>query len=116
MRGLYQAFFFASVAFSLYTVAGYPLLLALWARFHARPVHRKFAPVPVTILLPVRNGERWLRAKLDSLSALDYPREFMARYNEAAVNENAKHGGHLPLFSAEILKVVNTTSSPPAAQ
>jgi hypothetical protein len=33
-------------------------------------------------------------------------RQFVARYNEAAVSENAKKGGHFPLFSAEILKAV----------
>ena len=42
-------------------------------------------------------------------------RDFVARYNEAAVNENAKNGGHLPLFSAEILKAVGTAPSPPLA-
>jgi Putative zinc dependent peptidase (DUF5700) len=36
------------------------------------------------------------------------PRQFVARYNEAAASENAKNGGHLPLFSAEILKVVDS--------
>jgi len=74
---LAQALFFISVAFALYTIAGYPALLALWARFRSRSVHRKFTPVAVTILLPVRNGERWLRAKLESLFALDYPRELV---------------------------------------
>jgi len=77
MRDLYQALFVASVAFSLYTVAGYPVLLALWARLRSRPVHRKFMPRAVSVLLPVRNGERWLRAKLDSLLALDYPGELL---------------------------------------
>jgi hypothetical protein len=41
-------------------------------------------------------------------------REFVARYNEAAANENAEKGGHLPLFSAEILNAVGTPSSPPS--
>jgi poly-beta-1,6-N-acetyl-D-glucosamine synthase len=77
MRGLGQALFFASVAFSLYTVAGYPMLLALWARLRSRPVDRNFTPLTVTVLLPVRNGERWLRAKLESLLALEYPRELL---------------------------------------
>lgn len=36
------------------------------------------------------------------------PRRFVARYNEAAVSENAKNGGHLPLFSAEVLKAVGS--------
>jgi biofilm PGA synthesis N-glycosyltransferase PgaC len=73
----YQALFFASVAFALYTAAGYPMLLAMWARLRSRPVQRKFTPQTVTILLPVRNGERWLRAKLESLFALEYPRELI---------------------------------------
>lgn len=75
MRGLSQALFFASLAFSLYTVAGYPLLLALWARLRSRPVYRKFTTRAITVLLPVRNGERWLRAKLESLLAIEYPAE-----------------------------------------
>jgi cellulose synthase/poly-beta-1,6-N-acetylglucosamine synthase-like glycosyltransferase len=69
--------FFASVAFSFYTLVGYPMLLALLARFRSRPVYRKFEPKTVTVLLPVRNGERWLRAKLESLLALDYPAELV---------------------------------------
>jgi biofilm PGA synthesis N-glycosyltransferase PgaC len=77
MRGLFQALFFASVAFSFYAVAGYPLLLALWARFRFRPVQRNFTPLSVTVLLPVRNGERWLRGKLESLLALEYPSELL---------------------------------------
>jgi poly-beta-1,6-N-acetyl-D-glucosamine synthase len=70
-----QILFLLSVAFSLYTVAGYPLVLALLARFRVRPVRKQFQPRSVTVLLPVRNGAPWLRAKLESLLALDYPRE-----------------------------------------
>ena len=40
------------------------------------------------------------------LATLADSREFVARYNEAAAKENARNGGHLPLFSAEILKAV----------
>jgi hypothetical protein len=42
------------------------------------------------------------------------PRGFVARYNEAAVKQNAKSGSQLPLFSAEILQAVSTVASPPA--
>ena len=31
----------------------------------------------MTVLLPAHNGARWLGAKLDSLLALDYPRELV---------------------------------------
>jgi hypothetical protein len=36
------------------------------------------------------------------------PRQFVARYNEAAEAENAKNAGSLPLFSAKILKAVGS--------
>jgi hypothetical protein len=38
------------------------------------------------------------------------PRQFVARYNEAAVSENAKNGSQLPLSSAEILRAVGSTN------
>jgi hypothetical protein len=48
------------------------------------------------------------------IATLADPREFVARYNEAAVKANVKNGGgRLPLFSAEILKAVGNASSPP---
>jgi cellulose synthase/poly-beta-1,6-N-acetylglucosamine synthase-like glycosyltransferase len=77
MRSLLQIVFALSVVFSLYTLAGYPLVLALLARLRARPVRKQYQPKSVTVLLPVRNGERWLRAKLASLLALDYPPELL---------------------------------------
>jgi poly-beta-1,6-N-acetyl-D-glucosamine synthase len=46
-------------------------------RFRSRPVEKRLEPKTVTILLPVRNGERWLRAKLESLFVLRYPAELM---------------------------------------
>jgi biofilm PGA synthesis N-glycosyltransferase PgaC len=75
MRTLLQAVFVLSVAFSLYTLAGYPLLLMLLERFRSRPVRKGYEPKSVTVLLPVRNGEQWLRGKLESLLALHYPSE-----------------------------------------
>lgn len=59
--------------FAVYVVAGYPLLLAVLARLRPRPWRREFRPLPVAVLLPVRNGEQWLADKLESLLALDYP-------------------------------------------
>jgi poly-beta-1,6-N-acetyl-D-glucosamine synthase len=77
MDGALHVTFLISLGFLAYTLAGYPLLLAAAARFRSRPVIRRFEPKTVTILLPVRNGERWLRAKLDSLFALRYPAELL---------------------------------------
>ena len=67
-----------AAAFLCYMLCGYPVLLFLWARL--RPARRpaaEFVPRTVTVLLPVHNGARYLRRKLESLLALDYPRELM---------------------------------------
>jgi poly-beta-1,6-N-acetyl-D-glucosamine synthase len=77
MHGALTVAFLISAGFVAYTLGGYPLLLAAVARFRRRPVEKLFEPKAVTILLPVRNGERWLRAKLESLFVLRYPAELM---------------------------------------
>src|SRR5581483_9176720 len=77
MAGCLQTLFFVSAIFAAYTLAGYPLLLALRARLRTRPVKKQFFPRSVTVLMPVRNGERWLGAKLDSLLALNYPADLL---------------------------------------
>ena len=68
--------FAASIVGLLYVMAGYPLVLALLAR-RGQPVFAKPLLAPVTVLLPVRNGAPWLRAKLESILALDYPRNLL---------------------------------------
>src|SRR5438105_2980774 len=59
-----------------YILIGYPLLLALLP-LGSKPEIRKdlnFQP-RVTLLLAVRNGEQYLRRKLESILALRYPRD-----------------------------------------
>jgi poly-beta-1,6-N-acetyl-D-glucosamine synthase len=71
----------AAVALALlaYTYFGYPLAIGVLARLF--PVERRRAPraeadLPrITVCLPVYNGEAYLRAKLASLFAQDYPRD-----------------------------------------
>ncbi len=64
------------IAFVIYVLAGYPLLLWLLAR-KAKPLRAEFSPRTVSVLLAVRNGESYLAAKLDSLLALDYPSDLL---------------------------------------
>ncbi|MGO9259594.1 MAG: glycosyltransferase family 2 protein [Bryobacteraceae bacterium] len=71
-----NALFLLAAAFCFYTMFGYPLLLALLAR-RARPVKKAFAPRSVSVILPVRNGERWVAQKLESLLALNYPMDLI---------------------------------------
>ena len=69
------ALVFAAAALTIfYILAGYPLLLAVMARWFPRPVRRgEDHREPVTIVIPVRNGGRWLARKIDSVLAQDYP-------------------------------------------
>lgn len=69
--------FTISSLLALYVLAVYPLLLALLARFFGKPVLKRDIPESVSVIIAVRNGDRWLSQKLDSVLALDYPREKM---------------------------------------
>jgi cellulose synthase/poly-beta-1,6-N-acetylglucosamine synthase-like glycosyltransferase len=59
----------------LYVLAGYPVLLALLARTKEKVPVVGWQQPTVSVLLPAHNGERWMAAKLDTIFALDYPRE-----------------------------------------
>lgn len=76
MHGGFAVVFIASLAFLVYLFFGYPLLLAVTAR-RERPVHKRLEPKTVSVLLTVYNGEKWIREKLQSILALDYPAELM---------------------------------------
>jgi biofilm PGA synthesis N-glycosyltransferase PgaC len=67
--------FLLGAGFAFYLLAGYPLLLACLAAVAPHPVRKRFEPRPVTVLLAVYNGEAWIRAKLESILELDYPRD-----------------------------------------
>jgi len=64
-------------ATAFYIIAGYPLLLAWRARQRERPVAKRLVLQPVSILIAVRDGEKFLAAKLDSILQSDYPRELL---------------------------------------
>jgi cellulose synthase/poly-beta-1,6-N-acetylglucosamine synthase-like glycosyltransferase len=70
-------FFLIGTFFVFYVFAGYPLLLLVLGRVRRRPVRRAPGIYTVTVIIPVRNGERWIVSKLKSVFALDYPREKM---------------------------------------
>ena len=74
MNKLAAILFLSGAGFAFYIVAGYPLLLAVLARWRPQPVRKSFIDATVTVLLAVHNGERWIRTKLESILRLDYPR------------------------------------------
>jgi biofilm PGA synthesis N-glycosyltransferase PgaC len=70
--------FLVAAVLVLYVLLGYPLLLGLLCAVRRpAPVRTAETRPTVSIILPVRNGERWIRAKLRSILALDYPRELL---------------------------------------
>jgi biofilm PGA synthesis N-glycosyltransferase PgaC len=69
--------FLSSVAFILYVLAGYPLILAAWAKAFPRPIRKEFTPQTVSIIVPVRNGARWVEAKIQSLLQSEYPGDLL---------------------------------------
>ena len=75
---------FSTILFALaagllvYLLAGYPLLLAFYPWRRGPGIAKDPASVrPVTVLLPVYNGASFLRHKLESILALDYPRDLL---------------------------------------
>lgn len=67
------AIFICSVAGILYALLGYPVLVAAWARLFPKPVFKQFSPKPVSVIIPVRNGAKWIERKIESLLGSDYP-------------------------------------------
>ena len=64
--------FLAGAGGVLYVLALYPVYLGWRARRNLPIAPRPQTP-SVSVILPVRNGERWLRQKLDAILSLDYP-------------------------------------------
>lgn len=71
------ALFALGATFVFYALFGYPLLLLVWGRIRPRPIHRAPLHLSVSVLIPVRNGERYLRQKLESLFRLEYPPDLL---------------------------------------
>jgi cellulose synthase/poly-beta-1,6-N-acetylglucosamine synthase-like glycosyltransferase len=69
--------FLLGLAFVLYILFGYPLLLGLRAHMFARPVQKSSHLKSVSVVLAVKNGEKFLGDKLKSILSLDYPRELL---------------------------------------
>ena len=68
--------FVLAVALLVYLLLAYPLLLAVFPWHRRLPIQKDLAyRRSVSILLPVFNGQAFLRQKLESILALDYPRD-----------------------------------------
>jgi cellulose synthase/poly-beta-1,6-N-acetylglucosamine synthase-like glycosyltransferase len=71
------ALLLCGAAVAVYSLILYPLLLLLWGLVRPRPVRRAPVSATVSILIPARNEERYLRDKLKSVFAQSYSRSLM---------------------------------------
>lgn len=70
-------FFLASITLLLYVLFGYPFLLLIRSRGCDQKVQKELKWRTVSVVLPVHNGEPWIRDKLSSILNLNYPRELL---------------------------------------
>jgi cellulose synthase/poly-beta-1,6-N-acetylglucosamine synthase-like glycosyltransferase len=73
-----ESLFWVSAAIVLYVYAGYPLLLAAWARFGGKPSRRRPAEAPrrwpsISIIVAARNEATRLPARVANLLTIPYP-------------------------------------------
>ena len=66
-----------SSATIMYTLFGYPLLLGWMANHQEKPVRRDNVLRSVSFVIAVHNGEKFLERKLNSILALNYPRDLI---------------------------------------
>lgn len=69
--------FVCGVGVVLYVLLGYPALVAIWAHLFPKRISKQFIPTRVSIIIPVRNGAKWIERKIESLLAADYPAELL---------------------------------------
>lgn len=69
--------FLVAAAGTVYVLFLYPLGLALLAKWFPKPILKRWEPRSVSVIIPVRNGERWIRRKLESVLAQDYPKDLL---------------------------------------
>ncbi len=70
--------FILSIAFIAYVLVGYPTLLAGYAKVFPQSIDKQTdTRVCLSIIIPVRNGAAWVRPKLESLLASEYPSGFI---------------------------------------
>lgn len=71
------AIFSIAAFLAFYVSLGYAGLLGIMARIWAKPVMRRRERKTVSVVIAAYNAEHFIADKLDSVLALDYPRELM---------------------------------------
>ncbi len=73
MRWILMGLFVASASLILWTYIGYPLFIAVLARWRPRPHRREPLELPVTFIIPAYNEEGVIAEKIENILGLDYP-------------------------------------------
>src|SRR5688572_14838819 len=60
-----------------YVYVGYPLLVRALAAVAERPIRRARIRPPVTVVISAYNEEKGIRAKIDNVLSLEYPKELL---------------------------------------
>jgi poly-beta-1,6-N-acetyl-D-glucosamine synthase len=69
-----EAVFWGAFGLVLYVYAGYPLVLAMWARMATRQRQSRGDHLPpVSVVMAARNEAARLPGRIENLLALDYP-------------------------------------------
>jgi cellulose synthase/poly-beta-1,6-N-acetylglucosamine synthase-like glycosyltransferase len=71
------ALFTASIVFLVYTYLLYPVILVVWAALVPKRVRKRYAPVPLSVVLAVRDEEKHIKARLADFVQQDYPGELI---------------------------------------
>lgn len=69
--------FWTTLLFIVYTYAGYPLLLVLWAKIRPKPINKSTPPnLPkASILIAAKNEEKNIGPRIENLLAQNYPKD-----------------------------------------
>ena len=67
--------FWTLLGLIFYCYLGYPLLICLWAKLFSKPVYKSAIFPSVSIIIAAHNEEDVIKAKLDNLFVLDYPKD-----------------------------------------
>jgi biofilm PGA synthesis N-glycosyltransferase PgaC len=65
------------VGLILYVYAGYPILIWLLSRIRPWPLQARAITPRITLIIPARNEEQWIRRKIENTLTLDYPKDMM---------------------------------------
>lgn len=71
------ALFTVSIVFLAYTYVLYPVILVVWAALVPKRVLKTYAPVPLSVVLAVRDEEKYIGARLADFFKQDYPGELV---------------------------------------